>query len=82
MLLNIQQNLYKYSLLISSPLSTETIGRVLVPSAILIAGTFFVKQEWVPYAVAVAAVFSAFRILTARTVSLTLLVLTYRRDCD
>ncbi|EED19776.1 NADH-cytochrome b5 reductase [Talaromyces stipitatus ATCC 10500] len=50
----------------SSPLSSETLSGVLVPSALLIAGTFFVKQEWVPYAVAVAAVFSAFRILTAR----------------
>lgn len=50
----------------SSLVSSEAVNGVLIPSALLIAGTFFVKQEWVPYAVAVAAVLSAFRLLTSR----------------
>ncbi|ODM20683.1 NADH-cytochrome b5 reductase 1 [Aspergillus cristatus] len=36
--------------------STENINGVYIPSALLILGTFLVKQEWLPFAVAIAAV--------------------------
>ncbi|KAL5333253.1 NADH-cytochrome b5 reductase 1 [Aspergillus crustosus] len=45
-----------------SAFSPETITGVYVPSALLVVGTFFVKKEWVPFAVALAAVFAGWRL--------------------
>ncbi|KAH8690171.1 NADH-cytochrome b5 reductase [Talaromyces proteolyticus] len=49
-----------------SVLSTESLRSIVIPSALLIVGTAVVKQEWLPYAVALAAVLSVFRALTSR----------------
>jgi cytochrome-b5 reductase len=37
----------------------------VIPSALLLVGTFVAKQELFPYAVALAAVFSAVRLSTS-----------------
>ncbi|OJJ31568.1 hypothetical protein ASPWEDRAFT_696826 [Aspergillus wentii DTO 134E9] len=47
-----------------SAFSSENINGVYIPSALLIFGTFIVKQEWVPFAVAVAAVLAGVKLFT------------------
>ncbi|BCR89282.1 cytochrome b5 reductase family protein [Aspergillus chevalieri] len=43
--------------------STENINGVYIPSALLILGTFLVKQEWLPFAVAIAAALGGVKLL-------------------
>ncbi|EYE96835.1 cytochrome b5 reductase family protein [Aspergillus ruber CBS 135680] len=43
--------------------STENINGVYIPSALLILGTFLVKQEWLPFAVAIAAVLGGVKLV-------------------
>ncbi|OJJ85354.1 cytochrome b5 reductase family protein [Aspergillus glaucus CBS 516.65] len=43
--------------------STENINGVYIPSALLILGTFLVKQEWLPFAVAIAAVLGGVKLM-------------------
>jgi cytochrome-b5 reductase len=50
----------------SGVFSLEHINSIFIPAVLLIAGTSIVKQEWVPYAVAVAAVLSAWKIFSNR----------------
>ncbi|KAL4987863.1 NADH-cytochrome b5 reductase 1 [Aspergillus falconensis] len=45
-----------------SALSPENITGVYVPSALLVVGTFILKKEWVPVAVALAAGFVALKL--------------------
>ncbi|KAL1964949.1 hypothetical protein VTN77DRAFT_6302 [Rasamsonia byssochlamydoides] len=44
----------------------ENINGIFIPSVLLIAGTSIVKQEWVPYAVAVAAILSSWKVYSNR----------------
>lgn len=46
-----------------SAFSTENINGVYIPSALLILGTFLVKQEWLPFAVAIAAVLGGVKLV-------------------
>ncbi|KAL4785418.1 NADH-cytochrome b5 reductase 1 [Aspergillus varians] len=48
----------------SSALSSENITGVYIPSALLVIGTFLVKQELVPLAVAVAAVLTGWKLIS------------------
>ncbi|KAL3452812.1 NADH-cytochrome b5 reductase 1 [Aspergillus insuetus] len=45
-----------------SALSSENINGVYIPSALLVVGTFIVKKEWVPFAVALAAIFAGWKL--------------------
>jgi cytochrome-b5 reductase len=45
-------------------LSSENINGVYIPSALLIFGTFIVKKEFVPYAVALAAILAGLKLFT------------------
>ncbi|KAH8427306.1 cytochrome b5 reductase family protein [Aspergillus melleus] len=47
-----------------SALSSENINGVYIPSALLVFGTFIVKQEYVPYAVALAAVLAGWKLFS------------------
>ncbi|OJJ47286.1 hypothetical protein ASPZODRAFT_151791 [Penicilliopsis zonata CBS 506.65] len=48
----------------SNVFSTENINGVIIPSALLVVGTFLVKKELVPFAVAVAAMLSAWKVFS------------------
>jgi len=48
-----------------SAFSVENVTAVFIPSALLVVGTFFVKNEWTPYAVAAAAIFTGFKLLAS-----------------
>lgn len=48
-----------------SAFSAENVTAVFIPSALLVVGTFFVKNEWTPYAVAAAALFTGFKLLAS-----------------
>jgi cytochrome-b5 reductase len=50
-------------------LSSENINGVYIPSALLIFGTFLVKKEFVPYAVALAAVLAGLKLFTSSSSS-------------
>lgn len=47
----------------SSAFSTGMINGIYIPSALLVLGTFIVKKEWVPFALALAAVLSSGKLL-------------------
>jgi cytochrome-b5 reductase len=51
-------------------LSSENINGVYIPVGLLIFGTYIVKKEWLPYAVAVAAVLAAFKLYGNRKIFL------------
>ncbi|KAJ9302021.1 hypothetical protein DTO271G3_887 [Paecilomyces variotii] len=46
--------------------STENITGVIIPSVLLVVGTTIVKKEWVPFAVALAAALSAWKVFSNR----------------
>ncbi|KAJ9191052.1 hypothetical protein DTO164E3_8874 [Paecilomyces variotii] len=46
--------------------STENITGVIIPSVLLVVGTTIVKKEWVPFAVALAAALSAWKVVSNR----------------
>ncbi|KAL1847200.1 NADH-cytochrome b5 reductase [Paecilomyces lecythidis] len=46
--------------------STENITGVFIPSVLLVVGTTIVKKEWVPFAVALAAALSAWKVFSNR----------------
>jgi cytochrome-b5 reductase len=46
----------------SGPLATQYVQGVYIPSALLIFGTFIIKKEWLPYAVALAAVLGSYKV--------------------
>lgn len=50
----------------SSPLAPQYIHGVYIPSALLIVGTAIIKQEWVPYAVAMAVVLGSWKVFINR----------------
>lgn len=50
----------------SGLLSKENINGIYIPSVLLVVGTTIVKTEWVPYAVALAAVLSGWKVFSNR----------------
>lgn len=52
--------------LFSGLFSTENITGVFIPSVLLVVGTAIAKTEWVPFAVAVAAVLSGLKVFSNR----------------
>ncbi|KAL2008491.1 hypothetical protein VTN00DRAFT_6685 [Thermoascus crustaceus] len=50
----------------SGLLSSENINGVYIPSLLLVVGTTIVRKEWVPYAVALAAVLSGWKLFNNR----------------
>ena len=51
----------------SSALSPQLVNGVYIPSALLLVGTFIVKKEWLPYAVALAALLGGLKIFATQT---------------
>lgn len=49
--------------------SSAYINGIYIPSGLLIFGCFIVKQEWLPYAVALSLVLSGWKIFNNRTSS-------------
>jgi cytochrome-b5 reductase len=47
-------------------LSSEYINGVYIPSGLLVFGCLIVKKEWVPFAVALAALLGGFKIWSSR----------------
>ncbi|QDS69562.1 NADH-cytochrome b5 reductase [Venturia effusa] len=47
-------------------LATQYVQGVYIPSGLLILGTFIIKQEWLPYAVALAAVLGSWKVWNNR----------------
>ncbi|RDW76768.1 cytochrome b5 reductase family protein [Aspergillus mulundensis] len=47
-----------------SALSPENISGVYLPSAVLVVGSFILKKEWAPFAVALAASYVAYKLLS------------------
>jgi len=43
-------------------LSKRYVDGIYIPSALLVVGCLIVKREWVPYAVAVAALLSGYKL--------------------
>ena len=50
----------------SGPFATQYVQGVYIPSALLLFGVFIVKKEWLPYAVAVAAVLGSYKVWVNR----------------
>ncbi|KAL2002382.1 hypothetical protein VTN02DRAFT_50 [Thermoascus thermophilus] len=50
----------------SGLLSSENINGLYIPSLLLVVGTTIVRREWVPYAVALAAVLSGWKLFNNR----------------
>jgi cytochrome-b5 reductase len=48
----------------SSAFSPQYINGVYIPAGLLIVGTAIVKQEWLPFAVALAAVLGAYKVFS------------------
>jgi len=46
--------------------SPAFINGIYIPSGLLIAGCFIVKQEWLPYAVAVSLVLGGLKVFKSR----------------
>jgi len=44
--------------------SSENVNGIYIPSALIIVGTAIVKKEWLPYAAALAAVLSAWKVFS------------------
>lgn len=44
-------------------LSTEQLTRIAVPAGLIVAGTAFLKSEWLPYAVVAAVALSGVQLL-------------------
>lgn len=51
----------------TGPLAPQYIHGVYIPAGLIIFGTFIVKKEWLPYAVALAAILGAWKIYNNRT---------------
>ncbi|KAG4442409.1 NADH-cytochrome b5 reductase [Cadophora sp. M221] len=47
-------------------LSKQNINGIIIPSGLLVLGTFIVKQEWMPWACLLAAVLSGLKLFTLR----------------
>ena len=47
-----------------SVFTSENINGVLIPSTLVVAGTFLFKPEWVPYVVAVTAVLAGLKFMS------------------
>lgn len=43
-------------------LATQYVQGVYIPSGLLILGTFIIKKEWLPYAVALAALLGSWKV--------------------
>lgn len=46
--------------------SAEFVNGIYIPSGLLIAGCLIVKQEWLPYAVAVSLVLGGLKVFKSR----------------
>jgi cytochrome-b5 reductase len=56
----------------SGPLAPQYVHGVYIPSALLIVGVAIIKQEWLPYAVALAAVLGGVKVWrNSKTLSFT-----------
>ncbi|KAL1972766.1 hypothetical protein VTN31DRAFT_7180 [Thermomyces dupontii] len=47
-------------------MSSSFVQRAVLPSALLVVGTFVAKREWLPIAVAAAAMYSAYQVFSSR----------------
>jgi cytochrome-b5 reductase len=45
--------------------NSDLINGVLIPAALLLVGTLIVKIEWLPFAVVLAGVLGAWKVLSA-----------------
>lgn len=52
----------------ASPLAPQYVHGVYIPSALLIVGTAIVKKEWLPYAVALAAILGGWKVYSNRKI--------------
>lgn len=43
-------------------LATQYVQGIYIPSGLLIVGTFIIKQEWLPYAVALAVALGSWKV--------------------
>lgn len=50
----------------SGPFAPQYINGVYIPAGLIVLGTLIVKREWLPYAVAVAAILGAWKIYNNR----------------
>lgn len=46
--------------------SRQYIDGIYIPAGLLVVGTFIVKREWLPYAVALALALGAFKFVRTR----------------
>jgi cytochrome-b5 reductase len=51
----------------SGPFATQYVQGIYIPCGLLIFGTFIVKKEWLPYAVALAALLGSYKVWVNRT---------------
>ena len=49
-----------------SLLSKQYVDGIYIPAGLLVFGTFIVKREWLPYAVALALALGAFKFIRTR----------------
>ena len=55
-------------------LSKQYINGVYIPSALIVVGTLIVKQEFLPYAIALALVLGGYKIYSTRKFSVAMVL--------
>ena len=48
------------------PLAPQYVHGIYIPSALLVVGCAIVKMDWLPYAIALAAVLATWKFLSSR----------------